>query len=145
MTRSAAQRRRKKGHYAGRSTTPSRAAKPASDAAIYGGIVLIGAFGILLFWLLSEGRLWREAVIGYLLAMVWFVNAAVYQVYRGRHLPHWKQSLARVPLRFVGFGTRDGRPFEAAHGRSEVRLALLVSIAVSVLIILGMTLLLFPP
>ena len=59
-------------------------------------------------------------------------------------MPHWRQALARLPLRVVGYGRRGGKPLEAARGHVEAKTMLLVSIATSVVIILAATYLLIP-
>lgn len=101
-----------------------------SDRAIYGGFILVGFFIVVIAWLFTDGRYWREVVLGYLLAIAYLLNFYTIQVYRGKHLANWKQALARVPLRFVGYGTKEGKPLEAAHDHPATRTALLVSLLV---------------
>jgi hypothetical protein len=115
-----------------------------SDQAIYLGLGLVGGFLVILVWLLTDARYWREVLLGYLIAVGWLINLYTFQVYRGVHLPNWKQALARVPLRFAGYGTRDGKPLDAARNQPNAKLALLVSIAACVAVVLGLTLALFP-
>ncbi|MCH8343616.1 MAG: hypothetical protein IH983_06485 [Planctomycetes bacterium] len=59
--------------------------------------------------------------------------------YQGRRLAGWQQSLARLPLRWAGYGTKEGRPLEAARGSPRAKIVLLLSIATSILIIVLLT------
>lgn len=128
------------GHKAGRK---GKATRTTPDRAYYGGIAIIIGFGLMLWYLVSPDTLPHGAV-GAAIAVAFLVNRSAYQAYRGRTLGALEQALARLPLRCVGFGRKGGRPIETAHGRREVLTILLVSIAFSVLVILGLTLWLIP-
>ncbi|MHC5022392.1 MAG: hypothetical protein ACYTGG_00580 [Planctomycetota bacterium] len=137
MTRSSDRKKRRSSGSAQPSTRRAR------DRTIYLGILVIGAFGLML-WALVSPETWRPAIVGFLIAVAVFVNHSVYLAYRGRDMPRWRQALARLPLRFVGYGRRGGKPLEAAHDHAETKLVLLVSIAVWVVIIVVATFLLIP-
>ncbi len=116
----------------------AKAAPPqrAPDGAIYTGLVMIGIFAIALWALFAQGiGTWKQGLIGYVIAMALLINIFTFQACRGRHLAGWQQSLARLPLRWVGFGTRQGKPLEAAHGSPRAKAMLAVSIAASVLLV----------
>lgn len=117
--------------------------KVTSDRAIYGGVILIGFFFTILGWMLMDAH-WREPLIIYIAAMAYIIVLATFAVYRGKHIPNWQQALARIPLRFVGYGTKDGKPLEAAHGQANTRNALLMSMIVSLAVVGGLVLLLRP-
>ncbi len=108
--------------------------KKTSDTVIYSGIVLVGAFFVLLGWLFSP-EYWRWFALGYIALMAYYMNISVMHIYRGKHIVGWKQALARLPLRTAGYGTRDGKPLEAAHGHPEVLRAMGLSLAVSVVVL----------
>jgi hypothetical protein len=109
------------------------------DAGVYVGLLMVGAMAVGLWYLLSPTT-WTHGLIGYMLALAVLVNLYTWQVFRGRHLANWQKALARLPLRFAGFGTRGGKPLEAAHGQESARTMLLVSIAASVVIVGGLSL-----
>lgn len=122
--------RRKKKH-----SRPSSRSKPSgSDHAVYVVLMLVGAFGLMLWWLASP-ETWKYALIGYLLAVAFYLNHSVWMVYQGQHLPNWRASLARLPLRAYGYGRKGGKPLEAAHDQPETRTALMVSIILCVVLI----------
>lgn len=129
MSRGTADRRRG----ADRARTP--------DGAVYLGLAMIGAFAVLLAFLFSEGRYWAEALILSVMLIAFLVHRAAYRAYLGRRLPPWQAALARLPLRFAGYGGR-GRPLDAAAGHGEARTAILVSIGVWVAIIVVLVLVL---
>jgi hypothetical protein len=141
MTR-APDRSRKKKRIAGPRKPP--AVKPMTDRAVYLGIGIVGFFIVMLVFLFTDGEYWRPVALGYLIAVAYLINYYVFQVYRGKHIEHWQQSLARVPLRPVGYGTKGGKPLEAAHHHQETKKALLVSIAVSAAIVVLASFLLIP-
>ena len=127
-----------------RKRTAARPARRGSDLAIYGGFLLIGVFVTFLVYLLSIGEGWRQVALGYLIAMALLVNFYAWQACRGRRLAAWQQSLARLALRWSGFGTARGRPLEAAKGSDRAKMMLLVSMATSVVLIVLLTWLLIP-
>jgi hypothetical protein len=59
-------------------------------------------------------------------------------------MANWQRALARLPLRFAGFGTKGGKPLEGAHNASQARSMIIVSIIVSLAIIVGLAFLLIP-
>jgi hypothetical protein len=135
MSKSSGRRRRLKRQH----VPKPKVAKPMSDQAIYLGLAIVGLFVGILAWLFNQ-QYWMAIVLLYVLAVVYLINFYTFQVYRGKHLEHWKQALARVPLRFVGYGTKEGKPLEAAHDHPETRTALLASIALSAAIVAGLSL-----
>jgi len=102
---------------------------------------MIGAFGIWLFTIVSDTA-WTHGLLGYVIAVALLVNLYTWRVCAGKSLAGWQRSLARLPLRFVGYGTRGGKPLEAAHGSDRAMVMLFVSIAASAVAIVGLTLLL---
>ena len=116
---------------------------PANDRTIYAGLIIIGLFFVLLAGLASSGH-FKEYTILYVVLLAWFVNFYAARVYLGAHMANWKQAMARLPLRFVGYGTKKGKPLDAAHGHKEVRNALVLSIVISIAIIVGLWFLLDP-
>jgi len=142
MSKTSARRHRK------RSLAPkTKPPKPVSDRVVYMLLALVGFFSIALFWMFTSDSsvpYWRPLALGYITAIAFLINFYTFQIYRGRHLENWKQALARVPLRFAGYGTKDGKPLEAAHDHPETRMALLMSILISAAILVGLGLLLLP-
>jgi hypothetical protein len=109
-----------------------------SDAGEYIGLVMIGA-AVTVAWYLISPATWMHGLIGYVIALAVLVNLYAWQVYGGKHLAGWQKGLARLPLRFAGYGTKGGKPVEAAHGQPAARMMLLVSIAASVVIVAGLS------
>ncbi|MEE8155407.1 MAG: hypothetical protein V3T53_10695 [Phycisphaerales bacterium] len=105
------------------------------DGGVYIAFAIGGAFAMLLWWIASPDT-WRSGLIGYIIALAFLVNLNGWRAYRGRHLSGWQLALARLPLRCVGYGTKGGRPIEAAHGASSVQMILFVSLATSAVTIL---------
>ncbi len=116
------------------------------DGGVYIGLVMIGVFGIGLFSILSSENAdaWKQGVLGYVIAVAFLVNLYTWRVCAGKTLAGWQQSLARLPLRCAGFGTRGGKPLAAAHGSDRAKMMLFVSIATSAVVIVGLTLWLIP-
>ena len=129
MTKSSSRGRSKK------SSTSRTAPRTVSDGGVYIAFVLGGAFAMLL-WSIAAPNSWKSGLIGYVIALAFLVNLHGWRAYLGRHLSGWQQALARLPLRCVGFGTKGGRPIEAAHGAPSVQMILFVSLAASAVIIL---------
>ncbi|MHC5027045.1 MAG: hypothetical protein ACYTGR_09845 [Planctomycetota bacterium] len=107
----------------------------ASDSAIYIGFAMTGIVIAFLAALLTGGRYWREIVLGYVLALAWLVNLYGWRAYFGQELSGWQQAFARIPLRAAGYGTRGGKPLEAAHGRPPAKRALLATSIVSLVVL----------
>lgn len=141
MSKRSAKRRQKRVEHA---VVRPKPPKPMSDQAVYFMLLVVGFFIVILAWLFTEGRHWSAVALGYLIALAYLTNLYTYKAYRGRPLANWQQSLARVPLRFVGYGTRGGKPLEAAHHHPETKTALLVSIALSAALVAGLSLVLIP-
>jgi hypothetical protein len=113
------------------------APRVTSDRAIYGGVILIGFFGTVLSSLFAEVH-WSKIAVLYVALIAYILNAATLAIFRGRHIPNWQQALARVPLRVVGYGTKHGKPLEAAHGQTAVLNAFFVSLLISVMVVGGL-------
>lgn len=124
------QRRKKRG-----SPPQIKPVKKASDASIYVGIVLIGMFFVVLAGLVAGGSWWEFFLI-YVVVLAWMVNLFTFLAYQGVAMANWKQALARLPLRFAGYGTKAGKPLEAAHGRPGARTAMITCMIVSAAVIL---------
>jgi hypothetical protein len=107
-----------------------RAKQRSTDVGVFAAVVMVGGFGLLL-WFLMDFDTFRHAVVGYVLAVAGLINFFALAAYRGRKLALWQQSFARVPLRFAGYGTAGGRPVEAAKGQATARNAVLASAALS--------------
>ena len=129
MTKSSSRGRSKK------SSTSRPTPRTVSDGGVYIAFVLGGAFAMLL-WSIAAPDSWKSGLIGYVIAISLLVNLYGWRAYLGRHLSGWQQALARLPLRCVGFGTKGGRPIEAAYGAPSVQMILFVSLATSAVIIL---------
>jgi hypothetical protein len=118
--------------------------RPMSDKAVYIGIGIVGLFTVLLGWLFTDGLYWQAVALAYILLVAYLINLATFQVYRGKEVSNLQQSLARLPLRFIGYGTKEGKPLEAAHDHPETRTALLASILISALVIAALAALVIP-
>lgn len=110
------------------------------DGGVYIGILMIGGFGIWLVTIWAGPEAWKQGLLGYVIAVGFLVNFYAWQVCAGRTIAGWKQSLARLPLRCAGYGTRNGKPLSAAHGSDRAKMMLYVSIATTFVVVLGMTL-----
>lgn len=118
---------------------PAREGVP--DGAVYIGLVMIGLFGILVWYTVSSS--WTHGLFGYVLIVLGLVNLAGWRVYFGGAIPPWQQSLARLALGPAGYGTKGGRPFSAAHGHGRALAALLVTLALSAALATGLGWLLY--
>ncbi len=116
------------------------------DGGVYLACVFFWAVIVTFTFLITQGD--REAVglctVGYLMILALLVNGSAFRAYQGRPLTSWRAALARIPLRPAGFGGRNGRPIEAAHEADGARIAIMVSIAVSAVILAVMAFLLVP-
>lgn len=140
MNRTARKGRRQK---TGSSKGRSGSAKPISDTTLFVGLALIGAFGVLVLSLLTGAR-WPSIAVGYFAAVAALINLYTMRAYRGIRLEPWQQPFARVPLRFVGYGTRGGKPIEAAHDQPATRKALIASLILSGIIVAALALIMIP-
>lgn len=139
--------RRAKHRTARKSVEP--AAKPATDRAIYFILGVIGLFFVLLGWLMTndnDPKFWRVLTLVYLAFIVWMINLSAFQVIRGKHVAPWKGSLARLPLRPLGYtGPHgNGKPMDAASHDPEAQKAVMTCLAISVLVLAGLAALLIP-
>ena len=114
-----------------------------SDKAVWIAIGMVGLFVIALWYLVSR-ETWRHGVVGYLIAVAFLVNFYAWRVSTGHHLLAWQQPLARLPLRWVGYGTKGGKPLDAARGSAGARTMVVVSIAFSTVLIVVATWVLVP-
>ena len=117
-----------------RSARVSGRRPPPPDGAVYIGLAMIGVFGIGLWHLVSQETS-KHGLLGYFIAIVFLINLYAWRACSGKSLLSWQQSLARLPLRFGGFGTKGGRPLEAAKGSDRAKIILLASVLASVVII----------
>jgi hypothetical protein len=119
--------------------------RPATlDGGVYIGLLMIGLFGIWLWTILVPGEdPWKAALLGYVIAVLGFVNFFAWRACSGVHLAGWQQSLARLVLRWAGYGTVGGRPLEAARGSQRARMVLLVGVSASAIAIAALTWLLY--
>lgn len=108
-----------------------------SDRAVYWGVLIVGLFVVLLGWMLSESAFWRQTAIGYFALAVLNINFAGWDLYRGKKLSDWKQSLAKIPLRSLGYGKKDGKPLETAHDQPAVRARMLAFGVLSVIVVIA--------
>ena len=133
-------------HKSTRKGHPRKTRTGTADGGVYIGLLMIGVFGIGLISIFSSENTdaWKHGLVGYVIALAFFVNLSAWRVCAGKELTGWRQSLARLPLRCAGFGTRGGKPLAAAHGSDRAKMMLFVSIATSALVIAGLTLWLFP-
>lgn len=131
MTRTAVRRKEKK-----RVVVPRvKPRRKTTDRAIYFGVLIVGFFAVMLASLFVGVEYWPVLSVIYLALIAYIIAFDTWQVYRGKHLANWHQAMAKLPLRFVGYGTREGKPLEAAHDHPEVLKALGVFLAVSVVIL----------
>jgi hypothetical protein len=117
---------------------PKPAARPMSDRAVYLAALIIGLFIVVLGWAFTEGLYWREFVFGYVALLLLTINMAGWDVYRARHIAHWRQSLAKLVLGPAGYGTKTGKALEASHGQPEAGNSLLIAAAASIVVLAGL-------
>lgn len=108
----------------------NEATNPMPDGAVYIGLLLIGVFAVLVISIVFNVP-WQQLAIGYVLALIFLVNLYAWRVYLGHEIAPWSQALARIPLRFAGFGTREGRPLTAAKGEQRAATILWLCLALS--------------
>ncbi len=114
------------------------------DSSIYLGLLIIGAFVVLLVSLLTGGEHWGTIALGFAAAIAYLTNFYAIRAYLGKPLLNWQQALARLPLRCAGYGTKHGKPLEAAHKSERAKMMILMSIAASIGIIIGLSYLFVP-
>lgn len=133
-------------HRSARKGHPRKTRTGLADGGVYIGLVMIGVFSIGLFWIFSaeSADAWKQGLLGYIIAVAFLVNLYTWRACAGKDLAGWQESLARLPLRCAGFGTRGGKPLAAAHGSDRAKMMLFLSISTSAVIIVGITLWLIP-
>jgi len=112
-----------------------------TDIVVYIVFVMVGLFAVPLA-VLFTGWGWRTIAVGYVAAMAILVNVFTAKACFGGKLTGWEKPMARVSLRFVGYGAEMDKPLSAARHDPRARLALVMSMLVSVLIVGGLYLLL---
>lgn len=127
-----------------RKAAKGRTAPRRPDTGIYGAFLLVGLAVVGGAFLLTDGKRAGETTLGYLAAMAWLVNLYAISAYHGKPLAQWQQAFARLPMRCVGYGARHGKPLEACHGQPNAKMMIFVSIAFSVVILVGLSFLLIP-
>ena len=125
-----------------RSSKRSKPTQRSNDGGVYIGLVMIGGFGMLLWWAASSDT-WRQGLVGYLVAVALLVNFSAIKAYLGKDLSGFQRALAHLPLRCVGYGTRKGRPLQQARGAANALGMIVVCLVTSVvvLVLLGWLLL----
>jgi hypothetical protein len=124
---------------------PKPATPPMSDAAVYFITAIVGGFAVILGGLMTEAAYWPHFAVGYLALVLYTIVMAGWSVYRARRISDWRQSLAKIPLAPVGYGTSKGKPIEAAHGQPAVRTAMMIFTVAVVAVVAGLAFLLFRP
>jgi hypothetical protein len=107
----------------------------SNDRAVYITIMMVGLFILGIAFLATDD--WPWWIVGMLAAVLAMINYFGWKTVFGHKLAAWQRSLAKVPLRFVGFGTRSGKPLDAAKGEDAAKMALYVMAAMSVILLLG--------
>lgn len=115
----------------------------SNDIGVYSAIVMFGLFALGL-WYLLDVRSFPHAVVGFAIAVLGMINFFAFKAWRGSSLAGWQQSLARVALRPAGFGTKSGRPIEAAKQHDAARTAVMLSSIISLVVIVGLALAMIP-
>jgi FtsH-binding integral membrane protein len=114
----------------------NEAINPMPDGAVYIGLLLIGVFAVLVISVTFSVP-WQHLALGYVMALIFLVNLYAWRVYLGHEIAPWSQALARIPLRFAGFGTREGRPLTAAKGEQRAAMTLWVCLAISAMLLVA--------
>jgi hypothetical protein len=140
MSKTSAKSHRKKKAPARRETGST-----TSDLSIYIGLIMIGGAIVIGASLLTEGQHWREVALAYLILMAFLVNLYAFGAYQGKRMANWQQAMARLSLRWAGYGTKHGKPLTAAHNARAARKMFIISLVVSVLILIALAFLLIPP
>jgi len=134
-------------HKSGSRKHTARAPAPragAPDGAVYIGVIMIAAFAIWMWTIVANERdAWQHALLVCTVIVLALVNLYTWRVYFGARLAPWQQSLARLSLRWAGYGTRKGRPLEAAHGSRPAKIMLILTLVTSVVVIVALAWLLY--
>lgn len=104
---------------------------------------MIGVFALVIGFLISPDN-FRTTLVGFLIAAFGLINVYAWRAFLGSTQANWQNALARIPLRFAGYGVKGGKPVEAAAGASDARSALLVFLAVSVVVVVVASVFLIP-
>jgi FlaA1/EpsC-like NDP-sugar epimerase len=147
MSKSSAARRqqkRRKQKSPGRSASTASPRYVARDRTIYIGIVAITLFAMFLIALLIGPEQWPVTALAAVIVLSWLVNWHAFLAVRGTHMAHWKQALARLPLRCAGYGSKGGRPLDAAHNEPQAMKMVIISTVTSVVIIAVLAVLIVP-
>ena len=133
-------------HKSGSRKHTARAPAPrpgAPDGAVYIGVIMIAAFAVWMWTIVSGPNSWQPALLVCTVIVLALVNLYTWRVYFGARLAPWQQSLARLSLRWAGYGTRKGRPLEAAHGSRPAKIMLILTMVTSVVVIVALAWLLY--
>jgi len=109
----------------------------SDDRAIYVTIIMVGLFVLGLAFLAFPDD-WPWWLVGMTAAVLAMINLFGWKAASGSKLSAWQRSLAKIPLRFVGFGSRGGKPLDAAHGEDSAKMALYVTGAISIVVLLAL-------
>jgi hypothetical protein len=122
---------------------PARRAGPP-DGAVYIALIMIAAFAIWMWTIVAPGPdSWKHALLVCTVILLALVTLYTWRAYFGARLAPWKQSLARLSLRWAGYGTKKGRPLEAAHGSRPATIMLILTMATSVVVVVVLAWLLY--
>lgn len=114
---------------------PKPVSAPIPDRTVYFLAILIGGFGVVIACLLTSERYMLHLAFGYIALVLYTINLEGWMAYRAKPRSDWRRVLAKLPLMPVGFGTKGGKPLDAAHGQPAVRKALIVFGLISVVLI----------
>jgi hypothetical protein len=113
--------------------TRSEKSKQTPDSTIYIAVLVIVAFVLLLGALFTDGVYVKHilAICAGIFAVM--VNYAAWLAYKGKHdMSGMQKALARLPLRCAGYGSKGGKPVEAAHDQPQARSMITASVVVSI-------------
>lgn len=127
-----------KHHHKRKGQQATAASTASADIGLFVGLALIGAFGVFLLVLMTEMP-WTSGLLGFVMVMAFLINLSAAQAVGGETDLGWRKGLARLPLRFAGYGARGGKPIEAAKGSERAKAIVFVSIAISVIIVAAMS------
>ncbi len=115
------------------------------DGAVYLGAIIVGLFVVGLCGAATEATYWPHFAVGYLALLLYATVMAGWSIYRAKHISDWRQSLAKLPLRPAGYGTKRGKALEAAHGQPAVRTAMIAFTIASIVIVGALGYIVFRP
>ena len=121
---------------------PKPVSAPIPDRTVYFMAMLIGGFGVIIACLITNERYLLHWAFGYIALLLYTINLEGWMVYRGKSRSDWRRVLAKLPLMPVGYGTKGGKPLEAAHGQPAVRKALIIFGLISLVVTAAMVYLL---